>query len=124
MDSMLTIVYVSDMGRSVRFYRDVLELHLEFESPEWSEFSVGAARLALHGGATPKPSMPARKETSAATATIALTVANVDQVVTQLKSRGARFVMEPADREGEGIRLAVLLDPDGLAVSLVEKRQG
>ena len=34
------IVFVSDMNRSVSFYRDVLGLPLRFESPEWTEFAT------------------------------------------------------------------------------------
>ena len=34
------IVFVSDMKRSVAFYRDVVGLPLKFDSPEWSEFAT------------------------------------------------------------------------------------
>lgn len=33
------IVFVSDMRRSVSFYRDTIGLPLRFESPEWTEFA-------------------------------------------------------------------------------------
>ena len=46
-----TIVYVSDMDRSLVFYRDVLGLPLKFSSPGWSEFNTGTTTIALH--ATP-----------------------------------------------------------------------
>ena len=42
------IVFVSDMKRSVSFYRDALGLTLRFESPGWSEFATDGATLALH----------------------------------------------------------------------------
>jgi catechol 2,3-dioxygenase-like lactoylglutathione lyase family enzyme len=42
------IVFVSDMKRSVSFYRDRLGLPLKFESPGWSEFATEGATLALH----------------------------------------------------------------------------
>ena len=42
------IVFVSDMKRSVAFYRDVIGLPLKFDSPEWSEFATEGATLALH----------------------------------------------------------------------------
>ena len=44
------MVNVSDMRRSVAFYRDTLGLPLKFESPGWSEFETGATTLALHAG--------------------------------------------------------------------------
>ena len=42
------IVFVSDMARSIAFYRDVLGLPLRFESPEWTEFDTPGSTLALH----------------------------------------------------------------------------
>ena len=48
-----TMVVVSDMQRSVEFYRDKLGVPLKFQSPEWTEFDTGATTLALHGGGTP-----------------------------------------------------------------------
>ncbi|MBA2452493.1 MAG: VOC family protein [Chloroflexia bacterium] len=42
------IVYVSDMNKSVAFYRDTLGLPLRFESGSWSELEAGGIILALH----------------------------------------------------------------------------
>jgi|SRR5438477_4623788 len=45
------MIDVSDMNRVVSFYRDVVGLPLEMESPGWSSFSLGGgASLGLHGG--------------------------------------------------------------------------
>lgn len=43
-----TSVFVSDMRRSVEFYRDVLGLAVRFETTHWTEFETGSATLALH----------------------------------------------------------------------------
>ena len=50
------IVFVSDMKRSVAFYRDVIGLPLKFDSPEWSEFSTEGATFALHRSERPSVS--------------------------------------------------------------------
>jgi hypothetical protein len=42
------IVLVSDMKRSVEFYRDIVGLPLRFETPGWTEFATEGATLALH----------------------------------------------------------------------------
>ena len=42
------IVFVSDMKRSVAFYRDVIGLPLKFDSPEWSEFATDGAKIAQY----------------------------------------------------------------------------
>jgi lactoylglutathione lyase len=118
MQNMLTMVMVSDMDRSVRFYRDTLGLKLRFQSPDWTEFDVSGTTFALHGGG--KPGLPHGQEQLAGTASIGFTVDNVDMVYEDLKAKGARPVMSPTERPGEGIRLAVFVDPDGLAISLAQ----
>ena len=52
-----TMVVVSDMQRSVEFYRDMLGIPLKFQSPDWTEFLTGTTTLALHGGGV-KPAVP------------------------------------------------------------------
>jgi hypothetical protein len=47
-------------------------------------------------------------------------VENVDRVYEELKSKNVRFVLPPVSREGENIRLAVFLDPDGLKISIAQ----
>jgi len=42
------MVFVSDMDRSVAFYRDVIGLPMKFQSPGWTEFSTEGATLVLH----------------------------------------------------------------------------
>src|SRR5262245_26850357 len=115
MQNMYTMILVSDMDRSIRFYRDTLGLKLRFESPDWTEFDMGTTTLALHGGAKPAPQRTGPSESHAGTASIGFSVENVDAEFEELQKKGVRFVMPPKTQEGEGIRLAVLLDPDGLA---------
>ena len=115
MQNMITMVMVSDMDRSVRFYRDTLGLKLRFQSPDWTEFDIDSNTLALHSGGVPAPP---DKERYAGRASIGFNVENVDKVFEELKSKGVRVVMPPTQRPSEGIRLAVVLDPDGLPVSI------
>ena len=49
-----TMVVVSDMARSIEFYRDKLGIPLKFQSPDWTEFLTGTTTLALHGGGIPR----------------------------------------------------------------------
>src|SRR2546422_27696 len=114
MKNMLTMVMVSEMDRSVRFYHDTLGLQLRFQSSDWTEFDVGSTTLALHSGGV--PGSP-EKERYAGRASIGFNVENVDKVFEELKAKGVRVAMPPTERAGEGIRLAVMLDPDGLPIS-------
>jgi lactoylglutathione lyase len=116
------IIMVSDMARSVEFYRDQLGLALKFQSPDWTEFQTGATTLALHGGGTPRePSAGGDQGKSyAGTGSIGFTVRDLESTVEELKSRGVPFVMPPTQREGEGLKLAVCVDPDGLPISFAQ----
>ena len=114
-------VNVSDMSRSVAFYRDMLGLPLKFESPGWSEFQTGATTLALHlirargGGEGGAPAEPL-----AGTCSIGISVEDLAATHRELAARGAHFVLAPTEQVNEGIRLAVCIDPDGLSISFAE----
>lgn len=116
------MVCVSDMRRSVEFYRDKLGLSLKFESEHWTEFLTGTTTLALHGGAREQAtSRSSGKETpTAGTCNIGFTVTDLEKTFAELKAKGVVFTMPPTSREEEGIKLAVSLDPDGLAISFAE----
>jgi lactoylglutathione lyase len=113
----VVMLYVSDMDRSVRFYRDTLGLPIRFASPDWTEFATEGVTLALHSGGVER-SGPPEDTPSAGTVRTGWNVADIDAVAASLKERGVRFVLEPQEREGEGIKLAIFLDPDGCPLSL------
>src|SRR5215467_641845 len=116
-----TMIVVSDMQRSVEFYRDKLGIPLKFESPEWTEFATGATTLALHGGGVARQYQDTGVQSKIAGAcSIGFNVDDVDKTYEELKAKGVVFVMPPTQREGEGIKLAVGLDPDGLAISFAQ----
>lgn len=116
-----TMIVVSNMDRSVEFYRDKLGISLKFQSPEWTEFDTGSTTLALHGGGVPDQAPPAGDPSKRAGAcSIGFNVEDVDKTYAELQAKGIRFVMPPTQREGEGIRLAVAIDPDGLPISFAQ----
>jgi len=115
-----TMIIVSDMARSVAFYRDRLGLPLKFETPDWTEFATGTTTLALHGGGVKMPHAGGDPSKAAGSCSIGFNVEDVDKTFAELKQRGINFVMPPIQREGEGIKLAVCLDPDGLPISFAQ----
>ena len=116
-----TMIIVSDMKRSVAFYRDTLGIPLKFESPEWTEFATGATTLALHGGGVAREYQDTGDQSkTAGSCSIGFNVDDVARTYEEMKSKGMTFVMPPTQREGEGIKLAVGLDPDGLPISFAQ----
>ena len=114
------MVAVSDMPKSVRFYKDTLGLPLNYETGEWTEFQTGKTTLALHASRKSAGENTNFGEMTAGTCSVGFTVPDIEKSFRELQSKGVRFVMPPKAREGEGIKLAVFLDPDGLPISLSE----
>jgi lactoylglutathione lyase len=115
------IVFVSDMSRSVQFYRDVVGLPLKFESPGWTEFATDGATLALHAGANVDPVQD--RPATAGICRPGFGVPDLGAFHKKMLDASVRCVQEP--RETFGVRIAQYADPDGLVISVSEdKRHG
>ena len=117
------IVAVSDMEKSVSFYRDQLGLSLKFESKDWTEFQTGTTTMALHPARQKGSTETGSSDLVAGTCSLGINVLDLEAAFNDLQSKGVRFVMNPTERPGEGIRLAVCLDPDGLQISISQSIQ-
>jgi lactoylglutathione lyase len=109
------IVFVSDMKKSVSFYRDLLGIPLRFESPEWSEFETEGATLALHMSDSANGEKNPQKE-PAGRCRPGLRVSNLDEFHRRMVENKVPCVQEPKDMFG--VRIAQYVDPDGLAISV------
>src|SRR5260370_39425624 len=109
------IVFVSDMHRSVAFYRDVLGLSLKFTSPGWTEFNTGATTIALHttgGDGLPRQSLP-----PAGDAPIWFLVDDIQSAYEALKAQGGSFLLPP-QKQNSGAGFTVLQKPDGIGITI------
>jgi len=97
------IVYVSDMKKSVAFYRDQLGLKPTFASPQWSEFKTGTTVLALH---------PASRENAPGVAEVAFTVPDLKAFYETRRAGGVTFTGPPSAQEF-GQPMTEMHDPDG-----------
>ncbi len=107
---------VSNLSRSIEFYRDVLGLPLEIASEEyhWAEFNCGNVTLALHatphGCGTP------------ASTRIALAVEDIDAAYEELVAKHADVAQHPQDH---GVcRAFDIRDPDGNMILLHHRADG
>ena len=114
------IVFVSDMARSVAFYKDVLELPLRFESPHWTEFATDGATLALHLGEGPPPPK-GDSQKSPGVCRPGLSVPNLDEFHVRMVAKAVPCPQPPKDVFGA--RVAQYRDPDGLTISVGEERR-
>lgn len=119
-----TIVFVSDMKRSVEFYRDVLGMPLKFESPGWSEFATEGSTLGLHPGSPPTAATPVPgARAPAGTCQPGFQVPDLEAFHREVMAKGIRC-LQPPQMQDFGSKLAVYADPDGLCFSVAEASQG
>ena len=114
------IVFVSDMKRSVEFYKNVLGLLLKFETTHWTEFETEGATLALHlSDGVPVPEKNNNPEPPGSCRP-GLQVSGLDEFHKRMKELGVKCVQDP--KEVFGKRIAQYTDPDGLIFSVSEKK--
>lgn len=116
------IVFVSDMKRSVAFYRDALGLPLRFESPGWTEFATDGATLALHASKESNPEKVPQDDLPAGRCRPGLHVPDLDAFHKRMLEKNVTCLQEP--KSMFGARLAKYVDPDGLVISVGEERRG
>lgn len=111
-------VSVSDIDRSVAFYRDVLGAPFLFQVPQQAMafFDLGGVRLYLG-----KPESPDFRSSPI----LYFTVDDVDEAHRELRRRGVEFLDEPhvVNRtESSELWMAFFRDPDGTNLALMEDR--
>jgi predicted enzyme related to lactoylglutathione lyase len=103
-------LYVSEIERSVGFYRDLLGIPLEGDD-DWQEASLGGTRFALHR------THEGVGEPSSGTVHVNLEVADLDAATERLRAAGVE--VEETMREEWGAA-AKVLDPDGYELFLFQ----
>jgi predicted enzyme related to lactoylglutathione lyase len=106
------ILLVSDMNKSVQFYRETLNLPLKKESDEWTEFFNKETVLALH------PAKHKENLKSGQHILIGFSASDFDNTINKLKEKGVVFFKNPKE-EGFG-KHAIIEDPDGHLISIVK----
>jgi len=110
------IIFVSDMVRSVAFYRDLLELPIRFESAKWTEFETPGCTLALHlADVSSNAAAISADAIPAGLCHLSFAVDNLDAFHEKMITKGVRC-LQPPEEEDFGGRLAGYVDPDGLPI--------
>jgi len=105
------VLFVSDVERAARFYRDQLGLE---------ELHQDKGRVLLHCGETRVLLHPTEdREGGACNVELYFEVDDVDGAVSRLREQGVGVLLEPTD-EPWGERNAGLLDPDGYPIYLTQ----
>ena len=115
-----SIIMVSDMARSVAFYRDVIGMPLKFESPGWTEFDTEGATWALHISSEPAADSAMPGSETAGSCRPGFQVSNLDEFHARMLENRVPCAQEPT--ETFGTRIAQYVDPDGLSFSVSEAK--
>lgn len=99
-------VFVTDIERAKRFYRDHLELPMTKEGSFGAEFLEGPTHLGVHPAVHPEARALVGRHTG-----LTLHVSGILDYCERLHERGVRFITEPT-KSGFGV-MAMISDPDG-----------
>ena len=111
-----SIIFVSDMKRSIEFYRDVIGITVKFESPGWTEFETVGATLALHLTDADQQDSPITASEIPGTCRAGFQVPDIDEFHNRMIQHSVRCAKEPTTTFG--VRIAQYVDPDGLVFSV------
>ncbi len=103
------VLHVPNMDKALAFYRDILELPVQYASEAYVEFGLAPATLALHHTDHP--------EAGTRGAGLFLVVDNVDALAAQLQEKGLAPTQPPTDQDF-GYRTVMYVDPFGNRVEL------
>lgn len=104
-------VFVTDIDRAKRFYRDDLELPVTREGSFGAEFFEGTTHLGVHPAVHPDARDLVGRHTG-----VTLHVEGILDYCERLHERGVRFLAEPT-RQSFGV-MAMIADPDGNILAL------
>ena len=119
------ILFVSDLERSIGFYRDLIGLPFRFANESYAEFSTEGAKFSLFarrhvpdllGQEVPDDSVPWPQ------GEVAFFIDDVDAECERLAEAGVRVLAPPTDRPW-GERTLHLADPDGNVVELTRAKR-
>ena len=106
------ILLVSNMKKSIEFYKDVLGMEVKQQAEDWVEFSKQGTVLALH------PTKKKEKLTKNINMLIGFNVSELESVCSNLEKKKVKF-HKTMTKEIFG-KHAIIEDPDGHLISLVE----
>jgi len=110
-------LYVSDVERSLAFYRDVMGMELEWRpDPDNVYLTSGTDNLALHRSS--EPDLSGRDLRLDHIGFVVPSPGDVDEWARYLEDHGVKLEMAPKTHR-DGARSLYFLDPDGVRVQII-----
>lgn len=105
-----TMYYVTDMDKSIAFFKENLGIEPSFASADWTEFNLNGPSLCLH---------PTDDKNEESNGSLIIHVENMKQLLDNLKQQGVKDVSGPYEVH-PGAYHGRFTDPDGNTISLYE----
>ena len=100
-----------DMERALAFWKKTFAFEKLSGNEYWSEMGANGAVIAFHGG----------HDGSKNVTGLSIEVDDIEGAAVASEANGATVTMAPQKREGEGIHLADLIDPEGNTFMLSQR---
>lgn len=118
------VIRVTDMERSLDFYRGVLGFRACDHEPQGTGrprqlLEAEGLDLLLELEPRPEPAQWTNDDLQAGIRHVGLKVDDIERWAQRVRDAGARFTMEPRDAFGD-VRITFFLDPDGAHLELVQ----
>ena len=118
------ILAVSDVDRSLAFYRDLIGFEVEatYDDPPYATLTLAGTRLSLAEQGHPADDRPgvamtAPEDPNEANVVLVVEVTDARTRYAELEAKGARFLAEPYEPPWGGCRF-FCVDPDGYLVEI------
>jgi catechol 2,3-dioxygenase-like lactoylglutathione lyase family enzyme len=118
------ILAVSDVDRSLAFYRDLIGFEVEatYDDPPYATLTLAGTRLSLAEQGHPADDRPgvamtAPEDPNKANVVLVVEVTDARTRYAELEAKGARFLAEPYEPPWGGCRF-FCVDPDGYLVEI------
>lgn len=106
----MVMVVVSDMERSLAFYRDALGFELKFQSPAFSQLRVGDVALGLHLAQGDTVRTDPQSGIS-----FGFHTRDLEKTLAELVGRGVTVLRR---EDNPWIKIAIIADPDGYGIRI------
>ena len=114
------ILYVSDLQRSIAFYRDVAGMAFKFADSGYAEFATEGTKFALYERARLPGLIGTEGVAGGPFGEVAFLVEDVDAEAERVRGTSAAILSGPVDRPW-GHRTLHVLDPDGHVLEFAQE---
>ena len=119
-----TMIRVKDIEKSLKFYTDVLNMQLDHKKRLddcWLYFLTDEENTCQIELTVNDDTPEAGYEIGSGFGHFAFSVDSLDEFTQKINNLGYSYLYPPFDLNGNGSRIAFIIDPDGYEIELIEK---